>query len=111
MSIPASDVDLISYYPTPTATSVKDEKTSKLTWTVTLKDPAGSLNNNKEMNDWVTELKNDNVNKTTCCIQMSHTINMMFHLRDPSLMSGRGAAGATTRRSPTPRPATSFSTT
>ena len=43
MSIPASDVDLISYYPTPTATSVKDEKTSKLTWTVKLKDPAGSL--------------------------------------------------------------------
>jgi hypothetical protein len=40
------------------------------------------------MNDWVTELKNENVNNTTCCIQMSHTINMMFHLRDPSLMVG-----------------------
>ena len=48
-------MSISSYYPTPTATSVKDEKTSKLTWTVTLKDPAGSLNNNKEMNDWVTE--------------------------------------------------------
>jgi Type VI secretion system (T6SS), amidase effector protein 4 len=88
MPIPASDVDLISYYPLPTATSVKDDKTSKLTWAVTLKDPAGSLSNNKEMNNWVTELKNADVNNTTCCIQMSHAINMMFHLRDPSNMVG-----------------------
>jgi Type VI secretion system (T6SS), amidase effector protein 4 len=88
MTIPASDVDLISYYPLPTATSVKNEKTSKLTWTVTLKDPGGSLSDNKEMNDWVTELKNGDANNTTCCIQMSHTINMMFHLRDPSKMVG-----------------------
>jgi hypothetical protein len=88
MPIPANDVDLISYYPLPTATSVKNDKTSKLTWTVTLTDPGGSLSNNKEMNDWVTELKNDNVDNTTCCIQMSHTINMMFHLRDPAKMVG-----------------------
>jgi len=67
MPIPANDVDLISYYPLPTATNVKDNKTSKLTWTVTLTDPGGSLGNNKEMNDWVTELKNDNVDNTTCC--------------------------------------------
>lgn len=89
MTIPANDVDLTTYYPTPTVTSVKDGKTGKVTWTVTLKDPGGSLSNNKEMNDWVTELKNDNENNTTCCIQMSHAINMMFHLRDPSRMVGQ----------------------
>jgi hypothetical protein len=87
-AIPASDVDLVTYYPLPTATSVKDEKTSKLKWTVTLEDPGGTITNNKEMNKWVTELKNDNEHNTTCCIQMSHAINMMFHLRDPSKMVG-----------------------
>jgi hypothetical protein len=87
-AIPANDIDLITYYPIPTPTSVKDNKTSKLTWTVTMADPGGTLTNNKEMNDWVTELKNDDVNNTTCCIQMSHAINMMFHLRDPSSMVG-----------------------
>ena len=87
-AIPASDVDLVTYYPLPTATSVKDEKTNKLKWTVTLEDPGGTITNNKEMNKWVTELKNDNENNTTCCIQMSYAINMMFHLRDPSKMVG-----------------------
>jgi len=87
-AIPANDVDLVTYYPLPTPTSVTDKKTSKVTWTVTMKDPGGTLSNNKEMNDWVTELKNDDVNNTTCCIQMSHAINMMFHLRDSSKMVG-----------------------
>ena len=88
MPIPANDVDLTTYYPIPTATSENDTRTNKLKWTVTLKDPGGSLKDNAEMNKWVTELKNDDVNNTTCCIQMSHAINMMFHLRDPSKMVG-----------------------
>jgi hypothetical protein len=87
-AIPANDVDLTTYYPIPTKTSVTDKNTSKVTWTVTLKDPGGSLVDNKKMNEWVTELQNADINNTTCCIQMSHAINMMFHLRDPSSMVG-----------------------
>ena len=96
-TIPASDVDLISYYPLPDISSVKDEKTGKVKWTVKLKDPGGTLVNNKEMNDWVTELKNDNEHNTTCCIQMSHAINMMFHLRDVSKMVGPMTSGREAR--------------
>jgi hypothetical protein len=86
--IPANDVDLLTYYPRFDETSAQGKNSNKLTWTVTLSDPGGTLSNNKEMNDWVTELKNDNASNTTCCIQMSHAINMMFHLRDPSNMVG-----------------------
>ena len=96
-TIPASDVDLISYYPTPDISKVTDEKTGKVKWTVKLKDPGGTLVNNKEMNDWVTELKNDNEHNTTCCIQMSHAINMMFHLRDVSKMVGPMTSGREAR--------------
>jgi hypothetical protein len=88
MPITANEVALTTYYPVPTVTSAANTRTGKVQWTVSLKDPGGSLSANKEMNDWVTELKNDNENNTTCCIQMSHAINMMFHLSDPSKMVG-----------------------
>ena len=51
-----------------------------------LKDPYPSLNG--ELDDWVTGLINENRSYTTCCIQMSHAINMAFYKKDPSKMVG-----------------------
>ena len=49
-------------------------------------DPGGSLGS--ELNGWVTELKNLDPSYTTCCIQMSHAINMSFHIIDVTKMVG-----------------------
>ena len=54
---------------------------------IKLQDPFGSLK--KELDAWATGNINQNKNYTTCCIQMSHAINMAFHTADPSKMIGR----------------------
>jgi hypothetical protein len=51
-----------------------------------LYDDGGSLQN--ELDRWATENYNQNNSYTTCCIQMSHAINMAFHTADPSKMIG-----------------------
>ena len=51
-----------------------------------LKDPGGSLAG--ELDGWVTGLINENINYTTCCIQMSHAINMAFMHKDQTKMVG-----------------------
>jgi hypothetical protein len=61
-----------------------------------LYDDGGSLQN--ELDRWATENYNQNNSYTTCCIQMSHAINMAFHTTDPSKM-----IGMRTKRNP-PRP-------
>ena len=76
----------LAYYPTVDATSTTAGTPPKVTWTVKLSDPGGSLN--RELNAWASELKNMNPNFTTCCIQMSHAINMSFHIADRTKMVG-----------------------
>jgi Type VI secretion system (T6SS), amidase effector protein 4 len=76
----------LAYYPTVDATSTTGGTPPKVTWTVTLSDPGGSLGT--ELNAWASELKNMNPNFTTCCIQMSHAINMSFHIADHTKMVG-----------------------
>ena len=49
-------------------------------------DHFGSLK--KELDGWATGNINQNKHYTTCCIQMSHAINMAFHTVDPSKMIG-----------------------
>ena len=51
-----------------------------------MKDPGGSLAG--ELDGWVTGLINENINYTTCCIQMSHAINMAFMHKDQTKMVG-----------------------
>jgi hypothetical protein len=76
----------LAYYPIVTQTSATVGTPPKVKYTVTMSDPGGSLGS--ELNGWVTELKNMDVNYTTCCIQMSHAINMSFHTIDPKKMVG-----------------------
>ncbi len=73
-----------TYYPTVTQTVVAT--TPKTKYKVVLQDPGGSLSH--ELDKWATELKNMDPNYTTCCIQMSHAINMSFHLTDTTKMVG-----------------------
>jgi len=40
------------------------------------------------LDEWVTGLLRDNPSYTTCCIQMSHAINMAFYLKDAKKMVG-----------------------
>ncbi len=47
-----------------------------------LKDPGGSLAG--ELDGWVTDLINEDINYTTCCIQMSHAINESFMKSNPN---------------------------
>ena len=54
---------------------------------MTAGDPGGSLKG--ELDGWVTELINENPTYTTCCIQMTHAINMVFHTSDPTKMVGK----------------------
>jgi hypothetical protein len=83
-AIPIDPVVFRTYYPTVTSTVVAT--TPKAKYKVVLQDPGGSLRG--ELDKWATELKNENPNYTTCCIQMSHAINMSFHLIDATKMVG-----------------------
>jgi hypothetical protein len=85
-----------AYYPIVTQTSATAGTPPKVTYTVTMNDPGGSLGN--ELDAWVTELKNMDPNYTTCCIQMSHAINMSFHMTDPSKMVGAKSYWRPTRK-------------
>ena len=83
-SIPFNPSTFRTYYPDVTQTTVAT--TPKIKYAVTLQDPAGSLQG--ELDGWATRLKNENTNYTTCCIQMSHALNMAFHLVDATKMVG-----------------------
>jgi Type VI secretion system (T6SS), amidase effector protein 4 len=83
-AIPVSWYNFVDYYPLFTKTNVATKAGNKVV--VKLKDPRGSLNG--ELDGWVSELFNENVNYTTCCIQMSHALNMAFVNSDVSKMVG-----------------------
>ena len=75
-----------AYYPLVSQTSATVGTPPRVKYTVTMSDPGGSLGS--ELDGWVTELKNLDPSYTTCCIQMSHAINMSFHTTDPKKMVG-----------------------
>jgi len=83
-AIPVDPATFRTYYPAVTQTVVA--ATPKTKYKVTLQDPGGSLNS--ELDRWVTDLKNEDPSYTTCCIQMSHAINMAFYTSDPTKMVG-----------------------
>jgi hypothetical protein len=83
-AIPVRFDSFLTYYPTFTKTIVTTK--TKTTTVLKLKDPGGSLAG--ELDGWVTENINISASYTTCCIQMSHAINMAFHTADPTKMIG-----------------------
>ena len=83
-AIPVRFDTFLTYYPTVNKNVVTTKAGSKTF--VTLKDIGGSLD--KELDGWATENINMNASYTTCCIQMSHAINMSFHISDPTKMIG-----------------------
>ena len=94
-AIPIDPTTFMAFYPTVTQTSTTTGRPPKTRYTVTMSDPGGSLGN--ELNNWVTELKNMDPNYTTCCIQMSHALNMSFHIADPKKLVGRRSSRRDTR--------------
>ncbi len=92
-AIPVDPAMFWTYYPSVTQTIVSTRP--KPMYKVVLKDPGGSLNG--ELDSWVTGLKNEDPNYTTCCIQMSHAINMAFHIADASKMVGERSIRRKTR--------------
>lgn len=92
-AIPINPVNFRTYYPTVTQTVVTTRP--KTTYSVTLKDPGGSLGG--ELDRWVTDLKNEDPSYTTCCIQMSHAVNMAFHMTDATKMVGKQSIRRKTR--------------
>ena len=85
-----------AYYPLVTQTSRTVGTPPTVKYTVTMSDPGGSLGS--ELDNWVTELKNLDPSYTTCCIQMSHAINMSFHTTDPKRMVGMKSYRRQTRK-------------
>ena len=86
--------DFTDYYPTPKKTLITTKAGTKVN--LKLADPGNSLAG--ELDSWVTGLINENANYTTCCIQMSHAINMCFMRKDRDKMVGhRTNRGRTTR--------------
>jgi hypothetical protein len=83
-AIPVSWYNFVDYYPLVTKTTVATKTGTKTN--VFLKDPRGSLDG--ELDGWASELFNENPNYTTCCMQMSHAINMAFVNRDVSKLIG-----------------------
>ena len=83
-AIPVRFDTFLTYYPAVKKNLVTTKAGSKTF--VTLKDPGGSLD--KELDGWATENININAHYTTCCIQMSHAINMSFHTSDSTKMIG-----------------------
>jgi hypothetical protein len=84
-AIPVTIGDFVDYYPTPTKTIISTKAGTRID--LKLSDPAKSLAG--ELDGWVTGLINENANYTTCCIQMSHAINMSFMRKDRSKMVGQ----------------------
>jgi len=83
-AIPVRYDTFLTYYPAVTKTDVTTKAgTKKL---ISLKDPGGSLD--KELDSWATENFSISDKYTTCCIQMSHAINMSFHTSDRTKMIG-----------------------
>jgi hypothetical protein len=83
-AIPVSWYNFVDYYPLVTKTTEVTKGVSQAI--VKLRDPRGSLNG--ELDGWATGLFNQNPNYTTCCMQMSHAINMAFVTRDVSKLVG-----------------------
>ncbi len=83
-AIPIDLSTFVTYYPIVTQTTAMVR--SKVTFVVKMQDPGGSLRG--ELDGWATELKNDNPTYTTCCIQMSHAINMAFNIADTTKLVG-----------------------
>jgi hypothetical protein len=87
-AVPVAWYDFVNYYPTVTKTLQPAKKAGEKSKSIVkLKDPGGSLNG--ELDDWVTGLFNENPSYTTCCIQMSHAINMAFLGGDITKMVGQ----------------------
>ena len=83
-AIPIRIDAFVNNYPLFYKTAVNTKAGPKID--LKLKDPGGSLAG--ELDGWVTGLINENINYTTCCIQMSHAINMSFHIIDVTKMVG-----------------------
>lgn len=83
-AIPVSLDSFLTYYPTFTKTNVTTKAGTKIS--VKLKDPGGSLGG--ELDGWATALINENASYTTCCMQMSHAVNMAFLGVDEEKMVG-----------------------
>jgi hypothetical protein len=83
-AIPVSWYNFVDYYPLVTKTTEVTKGVSQAI--VKLRDPRGSLNG--ELDGWATGLFNQNPNYMTCCMQMSHAINMAFVTRDVSKLVG-----------------------
>ncbi len=84
-AVPVTIADFVNYYPTWTKTPITTKAGTKIS--VKLADPGHSLRG--ELDRWVTELFSTNIHYTTCCIQMSHAINMCFLRKDRSKMVGQ----------------------
>src|SRR4029434_6744122 len=84
-AIPITIGDFVDYYPTPTKTIISTKAGTRID--LKLGDRAKSLAG--ELDGWVTGLINENANYTTCCIQMSHAINMSFMRKDRGKMVGQ----------------------
>lgn len=91
-AIPVDPGTFRTWYPLITQTIIRP---SPVKYSVKLRDPGGSLKG--ELDDWITDLKNENPTYTTCCIQMSHAINMAFHTTDTSKIVGMQSVRRKTR--------------
>ena len=94
-AIPVRFDTFLTYYP-KVRKILPDTAKGETKTLVKLYDDGGSLKH--ELDGWATGNINLNSNYTTCCIQMSHAINMVFHTANPSKM-----IGMRTKRNP-PRP-------
>jgi Type VI secretion system (T6SS), amidase effector protein 4 len=94
-AIPVRFDIFLTYYP-KVRKIPPDPKKGETDTLIKLWDDGGSLK--KELDGWATGNYNENHSYTTCCIQMSHAINMAFHTADASKM-----IGLRTKRNP-PRP-------
>ena len=84
-AIPVRFDSFLTYYPKVRKVP-PDPKKGETDTLIKLWDDGGSLK--KELDGWATGNYNENHSYTTCCIQMSHAINMAFHTADPSKMIG-----------------------
>ena len=83
-AIPVRIDSFVNNYPLFAKTSITTKAGPRID--LKLKDPGGSLAG--ELDGWVTGLINENINYTTCCIQMSHAINASFLHEDQTKMVG-----------------------
>lgn len=86
-AVPVTWYDFVDYYPFFHKSNLPVKKPGdKPRISLTLSDPGKSLSG--ELDGWVTGLINESPNYTTCCIQMSHAINMAFLHKDTTKMVG-----------------------